>query len=674
MAPVAGMRGWYDASDRANFTFSSGDIVSQWNDLSSNTYHATPQSDAYDHKPTLDANALNGKNALHFLGGNGVVDSNNKNLLFTADTTIRSVFAVFKGASFLLTRSASTYDFHRYNADDTTPSVPLFDGIGGNYTSANLRNGTVRVNGADFAAPINSTAPGGNMPTALNNGFNLISLVTTGNVSADGFNRDRTFHSGEQWHAEMLIYDTAMTMDQVIQIEEYLSDKWKLGLFVYSSYYVSNPSGYSGYSSYSGYSGYSAVSGASGVSGFGTSGASGTAGVGGGTAATVAEVLAATEAAKYVSPLTLNQYQGTVPHADDGSINGDLTAWNAFVKMMKNCMNSGTIFSNPIQTTYSVVYTNATNAYSKGCLDANGDFHMMCSQAPCGQKMNRYGVVSTYSVFITSNYPYLGGCLNSAGDLHFIPQYAPTRGTKINRNGVVSTYALVYTTLWVGNGGAMSPNGDIHIVPSCGAVGQKIAVDGTVSTYALVYSQGHIGGDYYGTYHGGVLAPNGDVHFIPHDAFVGQKVAPDGTVSTYSLVYTARQAYAGGVLNLEGDIHMVPKQAEVGQKIDINGVVSTYSLAYTAAANAYRGGCLGLDGYVYFARAAATVNQRISPTGVPSTFPVVGASLFGEGMILMENGDLVVPNHIGESGQKIQTFSGLPLSRGALCSSFLNRY
>jgi len=219
-APIAGMRGWYDASSRDNFSFSSGDIVSQWNDLSGNAYHATPQADVYDHKPTLDANMCNGKSALHFLGGSNVVDSNNKNLQFTRDTAIRTVFAVFKGASFLLT-DLSSYDFHRAAANDTDPSIQLFD-YANNWAAAIIRNGLIRVNRVPYVLT-------DNMPIALNNGFNLISLDTLGNVSSNGFNRDRTFHSGEQWHAEMLIYNTALELNQVIQMEEYLLAKW--GLF-----------------------------------------------------------------------------------------------------------------------------------------------------------------------------------------------------------------------------------------------------------------------------------------------------------------------------------------------------------------------------------------------------------------------------------------------------------
>lgn len=67
------------------------------------------------------------------------------------------------------------------------------------------------------------------MPTALNNGFNLISVVSVGSsVWANGWNRDRSYHSGEQWVAECLIYNDQHDINQVIQNEDYLVKKWKL--------------------------------------------------------------------------------------------------------------------------------------------------------------------------------------------------------------------------------------------------------------------------------------------------------------------------------------------------------------------------------------------------------------------------------------------------------------
>jgi len=220
--PVGGYARWFDASSTANVSL-TGTTVNQWNDLSTNHAHATPQSDAYDHKPDYVSNAINGMGAIHFLGGTGVVDSNNKNLLFSADASIRTTFSIFKGASFLLTSSASYYDFHRYGAGDADPTEPLWNSANG-WTSTNIRNGTTRVNGA----AVDGTSY--NMPTASNEGFNLVTVLTTGNVRANGFNRDRTFHSGDQYQAEVIIYDVALTNSEVLKVEGYLNTKWGLGI------------------------------------------------------------------------------------------------------------------------------------------------------------------------------------------------------------------------------------------------------------------------------------------------------------------------------------------------------------------------------------------------------------------------------------------------------------
>ena len=64
------------------------------------------------------------------------------------------------------------------------------------------------------------------MPTAANNGFNLVTAQATASVQADSFNDDRTYHSGNQSHAEVLLYDRALTEAERLQNEGYLWCKW----------------------------------------------------------------------------------------------------------------------------------------------------------------------------------------------------------------------------------------------------------------------------------------------------------------------------------------------------------------------------------------------------------------------------------------------------------------
>ncbi len=136
---------------------------------------------------------------------------------FYGDTSIRTVFSIFKGSSFLLT-DTNAYDFHRPN--DTDPAAPLWVGAPNYWTSANIRNGATYVNGI----LLDGTTVA--MPTNANNGFNMVEVVSTGFVSADGFNRDRVYHAGDQWHGELLIYDTVLTEANRLAVGQYLNRKW----------------------------------------------------------------------------------------------------------------------------------------------------------------------------------------------------------------------------------------------------------------------------------------------------------------------------------------------------------------------------------------------------------------------------------------------------------------
>ena len=160
----------------------------------------------------------------------------------------------------------------------------------------------------------------------------------------------------------------------------------------------------------------------------------------------------------------------TLPVADDSSISTTEVAWNLFTNLLNEGIQGGQLQTNPISSTYSLVYT-AANAY-------------------------------------------YGGVLAPNGDIHFVPRSA-NRGQKISAAGVVSTYSLVYTTTTAYAGGVLAPNGDIHFVPTSAVVGQKISAAGVVSTYSLVYTATN-------AYVSGVLAPNGDIHFVPYYANRGQ--------------------------------------------------------------------------------------------------------------------------------------------------------
>jgi alpha-L-fucosidase len=212
--PVSGYARWFDAATTNHLTATGGGLVTQWNDLSATQAHATPQT---GHSPAYVPNTLNGLGAIHFGPGPVFNPATSDSLNFAGDSAIRTVFSVFKGSSFLLTDS-NAWNFHRPN--DTNAAAPLWVGPPNYWTSANIRNGSTYVNGV----LVDGTTFA--MPTNLNNGFNLVEVLTTGPVTASSFNRDRTYHAGDQWHGELLVYDTALSDADRLTVEQYLNRKW----------------------------------------------------------------------------------------------------------------------------------------------------------------------------------------------------------------------------------------------------------------------------------------------------------------------------------------------------------------------------------------------------------------------------------------------------------------
>ena len=213
-APAPGYTCWFDASATNRVITNGLAQVTQWSDLSTYQNHATPQT---GHSPTYVPNALNGLGAIHFGPGPAYNPATSDSLNFARDTSIRTVFSIFKGSSFLLT-DTNSYHFHR--PSDTDPTVPLWVGAPNNWTSANILNGLTYVNGV----PVDGTTFA--MPTNANHGFNLVEVLATGAVTAGGFNRDRVYHAGDQWQAEVLIYDTVLSEANRLSVEQYLTHKW----------------------------------------------------------------------------------------------------------------------------------------------------------------------------------------------------------------------------------------------------------------------------------------------------------------------------------------------------------------------------------------------------------------------------------------------------------------
>lgn len=213
LSPTPGMTRWFDASV---LRLKSNAPVIRWDDLSGHEAHAVrPLGE--NRLPVLvsDASTGTGLGAVHFGPGQGMNPALNSHaLMFRPASQIRTVVSVFKGSSFLLTDFGAIH-FHR--PDDTNSAAPLWSSRD---ASQHVLGGTTYVNGARVDG---SESP---LPADQHNGFNLITVITTNTVTASSFNRDRDCHAGDQYHAEVLLYDFPLTESQRLETEAYLRAKW----------------------------------------------------------------------------------------------------------------------------------------------------------------------------------------------------------------------------------------------------------------------------------------------------------------------------------------------------------------------------------------------------------------------------------------------------------------
>ena len=192
----------------------NGDQLNTWQDSSGATNNAVRQTGSSAGYPKYITSGINGRPVVRFNSNSSMGD----NLKFNQISNIRSVFWVLKENAGLsdghfLLGSSNSYDFHR----GMTPNGSLWDAYN---ASSNIKTGITRLMGNS----INGTT------TALPSGsFQLVSLVTSGNVTADQICQDRVYHGSWQGDiAEILIYNRPLSSSEEMQVGTYLATKYKL--------------------------------------------------------------------------------------------------------------------------------------------------------------------------------------------------------------------------------------------------------------------------------------------------------------------------------------------------------------------------------------------------------------------------------------------------------------
>jgi PKD repeat protein len=200
---VSGLKFWINGD---NIHTSNFPLIDSCHDLSGNSNHAFQTNSAF--QPEVLPAALNGHNLMRFDGLNDYFE-------FPTRNDINTVFWVLKedsNASFNyrgLFGSINDYDFFRNENNKS---------IWGQYTNINIRLGTTRIN----SSIVNGTT------TLMPTNMSVISLVTTGNVIAQYFSRDRG-NIDRSWDgdvAEIIVYNTALSGSDVLSVENYLFNKY----------------------------------------------------------------------------------------------------------------------------------------------------------------------------------------------------------------------------------------------------------------------------------------------------------------------------------------------------------------------------------------------------------------------------------------------------------------
>ncbi|MDC0547979.1 hypothetical protein OAO16_03370 [Opitutales bacterium] len=191
---------WLDASDLDW-------AGTQWFDKSQNSNHATMHGSAHGY-PSIKQNAHNGMSLMHYCGAIGAYHS------FDELNDIRTIFWVLRkesGYSFMLSHDKLVH-FH-FNTGQFWWEK---------HASPHVLNGRLSING--------NSIDGSN--TDIPKDLSIISLRTTGDVTANNFSNDRNiearFFNGDL--GELIIFNETLSDYQIKDVESYLHRKWNLPL------------------------------------------------------------------------------------------------------------------------------------------------------------------------------------------------------------------------------------------------------------------------------------------------------------------------------------------------------------------------------------------------------------------------------------------------------------
>lgn len=220
---IAGLELWLDASDAGSFTYGTGDNVSQWNDLSGNTRHATQGTGATQPNRTGTINSLT---TVTFASGDRMTLPS-----FMSGKAAGTVFMVGKLAQDPPASAAASGPVVRLGSEGSGHHMPYTDGTIYDNTGSTVRKTvgnptpslasafyyTVITASGDWKARLNGTQ-------IYSTATNTVGWRTTAPNAEVGYDLAAGSFVGQI--AEIIVYSSALTGTDLSDVEGYIADKW----------------------------------------------------------------------------------------------------------------------------------------------------------------------------------------------------------------------------------------------------------------------------------------------------------------------------------------------------------------------------------------------------------------------------------------------------------------
>ena len=215
-------KGLFDATSGGNPVTTDGSSVARWEDQSGSGYHVTQATSA--NRPVLKTGIRNSKNAIRFDGSNDILVSANipDNNLLTLTAFVVANPIGLGGSNFgrMFERGNNIVNFFMFQGN----GISMIAG-GGQVSGGSAPIGSFYLFGARLSGVGNSTTT-----LRINK-----TLVATGNTSSVPSTANTTYQIGNRTDlarafngdiAELIIYNQALTTEQINNVEVYLAAKW----------------------------------------------------------------------------------------------------------------------------------------------------------------------------------------------------------------------------------------------------------------------------------------------------------------------------------------------------------------------------------------------------------------------------------------------------------------